>query len=54
MVALYRKSDAILDLIEVDLRVIVEDVLVENLADGRIVAIKELDHFDGGVDEDYD
>ena len=53
MVAFHGEGDAKLDFVEVDLLIIVEDVLVEDLADSRVVTVKELDHFHGGVDE-YD
>lgn len=45
MVAFHGEGDAKLDFVEVDLLIIVEDVLVEDLADSRVVTVKELDQF---------
>ena len=53
VVPFHGEGDAKLYVVEVDLRIVIKDVLVEDLADTRVVTVKELDHFHGGVDE-YD
>ena len=49
-----RKGDSKANFIEADFLIVVKDIFVEHLADGRVVTIKELDHLDGGVDESDD
>ena len=41
-------------LVKIDLLVVVKDVFVKHLTDGRVVAVKELNHLDRGVDESGD
>ena len=51
VVAFDGEGHAKLDLVEIYLLAVVENILFEDLTNGGVVVVKELDHFNGGVNE---